>query len=103
MVTYKAYEGQSLKVEFDLDLQEDENIDGASVLIKYTKPDKTSGSFTGVISDPYKGLVYYDMVKAVDLIGVGRWILWPYVTFSDGREIPGDPIILDVQREGAIC
>lgn len=100
----KVYENQTkLRLRADLKLEEDENILNCDTIIKYVKPDKTTGSFVATIEDAYKGLIYYDVVLPTEIVGVGKWILWAYVTFPDGRVVPGEPFIMEVFKEGTIC
>lgn len=98
------FEGQTnLKITVDLDLNENENIAGATALIKYIKPDGSTGSFSAIIEDIYDGIIYYDVQLPTEIVGVGKWILWAHITFADGRTAPGEPFTMEVVKEGAIC
>lgn len=100
----KIYAGQnSLRIRALLELEEDENMVGATpVLIKYKKPDGTISSWTATVEDAYEGIIYYDVVLISELADTGKWTLWGHVTFSDGRVAAGEPYIMEVLPEGTV-
>ena len=67
--------------------------------IKYKKPSGTTGNWTASVRDPGKGELYYDLT-GTELDETGTWTLWAYVTFSDGRSAPGEPVKVIVHTEG---
>jgi hypothetical protein len=76
------------------------DITGASVTqIKYKKPSDTTGNWTATVDDATVGSMYYDLT-GTELDEVGTWILWAYVTFSDARSAPGEPVNMIVHTEG---
>ena len=78
------------------------NITGnTSALIKYIKPDKTSGSWIASIENITTGIIYYDMLPSEELTA-GFWYFWPYIVFSDTRVSIGDAVKYDVLPEGEI-
>lgn len=87
-----------------LELILDTNIDlsGASGLkIKYTKPDGTSGSWTGTLSGTtYIKKAFIDDADELDQAGI--WTFWTAATMADGRYIPGRPVQYYVDTEGEL-
>jgi len=78
-----------------------QDITGATLLlIKYKKPDGTEGQWTATSSDDSNGVIYYDVTLGNEIDQSGRWIIWAYVTFSDGRSAPGEITYLGVKVEG---
>jgi hypothetical protein len=76
------------------------NITGAlSRLIKYIKPDGSTGSWTATAGTLLTGEIYYDFI-GTELNVIGTWIVWAYVTFADGRSAPGTPAEFEVRTEG---
>ena len=76
------------------------DITGASTLqIKYTKPSGTSSYWTATEGTASTGIIYYDIVST-EIDEAGRWILWAYVTFSDGRSAAGEIAHMTVHDEG---
>jgi len=96
-----VYEGQT---ELTLRAKTEVDIQGAiATLIKYIKPDETTGSFAASIENAYKGIISYEVVDENDIVGVGKWILWAHVTFSNGKVAAGKPYTMEVSKEGSIC
>jgi hypothetical protein len=95
----KIYKNQSgLRITLETGI----NISTASNLkIKYVKPDKTLGNWTATISGTtalYKDFV--NVAGASELDQSGVWILYAFITFSDGRLAPGESINVMVYEEG---
>ncbi len=91
----KIYENQE---SLRLTLQTGVDISGANAqVIKYLKPDDTEGEFAAVIDGTND--LYYDFA-ANDLDQVGDWTFWAFVTFSDNRTAPGQPVTIRVYEEG---
>lgn len=94
----KVYVGQTA-----LSIQLDTKIDltsGATFLIKYVKPDATTGSWTAaVIGVATDGIIGYT-ADAGELDAAGDWKVWAHVTFNDATFAPGDPATFTVYTEG---
>jgi len=73
--------------------------EATSLLIKYEKPDGTTGSWVANSSDDTNGVIYYDLTDG-ELSTNGNWTFWAYVTFSDGRSAPGEKSIIFIKTEG---
>lgn len=73
--------------------------DAQATKIKYQKPDGTTGQFDATPSDDTKGIIYYDLGSALNIIG--RYTFWAYITFSDGSSAPGQPFDVIVREEGS--
>ena len=94
----KIYVNQTqLKIKLNVGV----DISGArTLLIKYIKPDGvTKGQWTGYADPTALQTVDYDF-SVGDLDVSGSWIVWAYVTFSDGKSAPGAPVKLRVWDEG---
>ena len=59
-----------------------------NALIKYRKPDKSTGQFPGQTDQK---TIYYDIQSVTDLDQDGPWIFWAHVTFNNGTVVPGEP------------
>ena len=66
-------------------------------LIKYKKPDKTTGSWVATEDGQ---TIYYDIDSASDLDQDGAWTMWAYITYADATVVPGEPVIVKVYAEG---
>jgi hypothetical protein len=91
-----VYVGQdSLRIELDtgVDLST-----ALSVVIKFIKPDGTTGSWTGTVSETK---VYYDFTSTATLAISGIWTVWAYATFADSRVAAGAPAQFTVKAEGS--
>lgn len=96
----KIFVGQSA-LRFVADTNVD--ITGATgTLIKYTKPDGSTGTFSASILDAEEGTIYYDVVNTTELDQAGVWYMWAHVTFSDGRVAQGVPVRVKVYVEGEV-
>jgi hypothetical protein len=94
----KIYLNQdSLRIELTTDV----DITGATLLeIRYKKPvSGDTGEWTAIVGDPGAGMIYYDLT-GTELDEVGTWTFWAYVTFSDNRSAPGEPVKVTVYTEG---
>ena len=71
-----------------------------TVSIMAKKPDDTTVSFSAVVKDVEKGIIFYD-VQTVDEIDVaGWWTFWPEVIFDDDRTACGRAVKVFVYEEG---
>jgi hypothetical protein len=74
--------------------------DTPTLQIKYIKPDGvTTGTWTATAWDETNGIIYHDF-STDELDTAGRWIVWAYVVFDDGRAAPGEPYKFRVYEEG---
>jgi len=89
----KLYAGQT-KLRIRLTVGQD--ITGATVLVKYRKPDGTEGSFADAhIEDNANGIIYCDVNadgSEIPTANFGEWMFWAHITFADGRFAPGEAI-----------
>ena len=93
--------GKIYKNQFNLKLtlQTEVTVTGATATkIKYLKPDKTAGEFNASISGTED--LEYDFTVSTELDQSGDWTFWAYVTFSDSRIAPGEPVVIRVYEEG---
>ncbi len=91
----KIYQNQE---SLRLTLQTGVDISAATArLIKYIKPGDVEGSFSATLSGTTD--IYYDFA-ADDLDLVGDWVFWAFITFSDARTAPGEPVTIRVYEEG---
>ena len=68
-------------------------------LIKYKKPDLTTGSWTATIDTENDGEIYYDLLNT-EFLTVGTWTFWTHITYTDGRIGIGDPKTITIREEG---
>ena len=80
----------------------EENITGSVALIQFRKPSGAVGSFPGFITDAILGLFQYQILSMTDLNEHGDWIVWSDITFADGKQLPGDPKIMEIKDPGVI-
>lgn len=94
----KVYIGQT---SLRLKLTTGVDITGAtSLLIKFKRPTLTTGSWTAHAYDETNGIIYYDFSATTELNVAGKWVVWAYATFSDGRSAAGEPYKFRVYEEG---
>ena len=93
----KIYVGQN-KLTITCTVSQD--ITAATCLIKYIKPDGTTGSWTGTIQTAATGIYYYNIASTAILDVAGTWVLWGHVTFSDTKVGVGEPVNVVVYTEG---
>ena len=93
----KVYLNQSsLRIQLTTNV----DITGATeTLIKYKKPSGTTGQWTAQVEAAGDGIIYYDLT-GTELDEIDTWTLWAYVTFSDDRVAPGEPVKMIVHTEG---
>jgi hypothetical protein len=94
----RIFKGQSA---LTIRLTVGQDITGATSLkIKYKKPSGLEGEWTAVEVDATEGTIGYTMADGDQLNEVGKWIFWAYVTFSDGKAAPGEPVEKWIYPEG---
>jgi hypothetical protein len=67
--------------------------------IKYKKPNGSIGFWTSVYDEPNK-TIYYNGSTTSSYGMTGKWTFWPWVTLTDGRCFPGEPISEIIYLEG---
>jgi len=77
-----------------------QDITGGTCLIKYKKPDGTTGSFPATIVTAATGVMSYTPVDEDDIDQAGNWTFWGYVTFADGSVAAGEPYKIKIYEEG---
>jgi hypothetical protein len=95
----QIYKNQTkLRLQADTGLSSTDHATLTAQVIKYIKPDATTGSFTASAGTaPY---IYYDTVNTTDLDQSGIWTMWAYCTFTGGYVAAGDPKKVMVSVEG---
>lgn len=74
--------------------------DTQEALIKYRKPDGTTGQFTATVENQGIGVISYTVQSANDIDQHGAWDFWGHITFNDGKEIAGSRASVYVYQEG---
>jgi hypothetical protein len=73
--------------------------------IKYKKPDGEEGEWTAIQSpgDEETGNIYVDFNDTtINFDLAGKWYIWAYLEFADGRKASGNPYPYYVKAEGAL-
>jgi hypothetical protein len=94
---FKVFKGQTalrLTLETFVDLA-----DVSAAVIKYKRPDKSTGFFQAGISDAGAGKIFHECIEG-DIDQSGWWVFWAFVEFSDGRVAAGEAARLFVWKEG---
>ena len=87
-----------LRLKADTNLSSSDHAALSAQIIKFIKPDETTGSFAATAGTaPY---IYYDTVNASDLDQAGTWIMWAYCTFAASLVAPGESKEIIVSLEG---
>ncbi|AEF83151.1 hypothetical protein [Leadbettera azotonutricia] len=93
----KIYRGQSalrITVKTFTDL---EGIEGA--VIKYRKPDGSTGEFAAGVGDMAKGVIFHEVIEG-EIDRAGWWTFWAFITFGDGRTAAGGAAKVFIWTEG---
>jgi hypothetical protein len=93
----KVFKGQSalrITVKIFTDL---EGI--ISAVIKYRKPDGSTGEFTAGVGDSGKGVIFHECIEG-ELDMAGWWAFWAFITFADGRTAAGEAAKVFIWNEG---
>lgn len=96
----KIYVGQTMltiKIQLDADIT-----DVTTSLIKYIKPNKSTGFFTAVVESVEDGIIKYIVMNTSDLDMPGKWKFWAHLTYSDSRVIASTPTEVEVFKEGTV-
>jgi hypothetical protein len=71
-----------------------------SAVIKYRKPDGTTGELSAGVGDEAKGIIFHECIEhEIDL--AGWWVFWAFITFADGRTAAGEAAKVFVWMEGS--
>ena len=74
--------------------------DAVSAVIRYRKPNGTSGEFTAVVGDTDRGIIFHEVIEGeIDISG--WWTFWAFVTFADGRTAAGQAAKVFVWNVGS--
>ena len=70
-----------------------------SAVIKYRKPDGSTGEFPAGVGDEAKGIIFHECIEGeIDL--AGWWVFWAFITFADGRTAAGEAAKVFIWNEG---
>ena len=70
-----------------------------SAVIKYRKPDGSTGEFAAGVGDTAKGVIFHECIEhEIDL--AGWWVFWAFITFGDGRTAAGEAAKVFIWNEG---
>jgi hypothetical protein len=70
-----------------------------SAVIKYRKPDGSTGEFAAGVGDEAKGVIFHECIEGeIDL--AGWWVFWAFITFADGRMAAGEAAEVFIWHEG---
>ncbi|MDR3343132.1 MAG: hypothetical protein LBT14_10190 [Treponema sp.] len=95
---HRIFKGQSalritLKTFTDLE-------DIIAAVIKYRKPDSSTGEFVAGVNDMTKGVIFHECIEGEIDMG-GWWVFWAFITFADGRTAAGETAKVYVWNEGS--
>ena len=95
----KKYVSQPIEVSLSWEAADapDEVID--TCRIKYKNPNGTTGYWNATYDEPNRTIYYIGATDSSYAVA-GKWTFWPYVTLTDGRSFPGEPITEVIYREG---
>ncbi len=87
---------------FRLELNVNQNIEGASAIIKVKRkngPSTEQFDLNATIIDAEIGVIQSLVTPTINNI-VGKWTVWAYITFANGDMIPGEPYSFEIYKEG---
>jgi hypothetical protein len=70
-----------------------------SAVIKYRKPDSSTGELPAGVGDTAKGVIFHECIEH-ELDMAGWWVFWAFITFGDGRTAAGEAAKVFVWKEG---
>jgi hypothetical protein len=70
-----------------------------SAVIKFLKPDGSSGEFAAGVADTAKGVIFHECLEG-EIDCFGWWAFWAFITFGDGRTTAGETSKVYVWNEG---
>lgn len=91
----KVYVNQPLDINIFFG---DSIVGQTQILLKYKKPDASTGQFTASAVDEARGEALYQATTG-QLDQSGKWTFWGVVTLPSG-DLPGCTFTLDVYNEG---
>jgi hypothetical protein len=71
----------------------------ASAVIRYRKPDGSSGEFAAGVGDVAKGVIFHECLEG-EIDKAGWWTFWVFITFANGRTAAGEAAKVFVWEEG---
>jgi hypothetical protein len=93
----KIYKGQSA---LRIALKTFTDLEGIiSAVIKYRKPDGSTGELSAGVGDTAKGVIFHECIEH-ELDMAGWWAFWAFITFADGRTAAGEAAKVFVWNEG---
>jgi hypothetical protein len=93
----KIYKGQSA---LRITLNTFTDLEGIiSAVIKYRKPDGSTGEFNVGVGDTAQGVIFHECIEGeIDM--AGWWSFWAFITFGDERTAAGETAKVFVWSEG---
>ena len=73
--------------------------DVISAVIRYRKPNGTTGEFTAAVGDTAKGVIFHEVIEG-ELDISGWWVFWAFITFADNRTAAGEAAKVYIWKEG---
>jgi len=73
--------------------------DAVSAVIKFYKPDGSTGEFAAAVKDVEKGIIIHEVIEG-EIDVSGWWSFWAFVTFEDGRTAAGEAAKVYVWEQG---
>ena len=70
-----------------------------SAVIKYRKPDGSTGELAAAVGDTVKGVIFHECIEG-EIDVSGWWAFWAFITFVDGRTAAGEAAKVYVWSEG---
>jgi hypothetical protein len=71
-----------------------------SAVIKYRKPDGSTGEFGAGVGDAVRGVIFHECIEG-ELDRAGWWVFWAFITFADGRTAPGEAAKVFIWNSGS--
>jgi len=75
------------------------DLEDATAVIRYKKPNGKTGEFSAAVSDAVKGVIFHEVIEG-EIDFSGWWVFWAYITFGDGRTAAGEAANVYVWNEG---
>jgi hypothetical protein len=74
----------------------------STALIKYIKPNKTTGQFTATVTSATNGVLVYEIQNASDINLAGDWVFWAYITYQNEKIGIGEPFVVTAKNQGQL-
>jgi len=92
----KIFKGQSA---LRITLKTFTDLEDATAVIRYKKPNGKTGEFNAAIGDFANGVIFHEVIEGeIDLSG--WWVFWSFITFADGRTAAGEAAKVFIWQEG---